>query len=187
MRWGELMLLCLFQTEQTTCPDVQAGKSRTAWALPAGWPDSRATCDWKASPFCLLTFIIAGWWPSDDAKLPVKVYFAERNTGVGGKWWLNLKCHSSAVEVWVSLGSLLRSTVLGSLQASQEAAASSPMAPRNKHGLWLSSSSLPHLCSSQCWVIPLCEFPFLLSKPLCFCLCLRMWESFFTDSSWHPR
>lgn len=98
-------------------------------------------------------------------------------SGVGGKGWVNLKCHSSAVEVWLSLGSLLRATVLGSLQASPEAAASS-MAPRNKHGLWPSSSSLPHLCSSWFCVVPLCEFPFLFPRPLCFCLCLRTRERF---------
>lgn len=80
-------------------------------------------------------------------------------SGVGGKWWVNLKCHSSAVEVWLSLGSLLRATVLGSLQASPEAPASS-MAPRNKHGLWPSSSSLPHLCSS--WF---CRSPLRVSLP----------------------
>lgn len=149
--------MLLFQTEQTTCPDMRAGKSRTPWALPT-------TCDWKASAFCLLVFVIVGWRR-----------LAQELGGSGGSAW-NVPVLQA--EVWMSLGSLLRAAVLGSLQASQEAAPSS-MAPRNKHGLWLSSSSLPHLCSSQCWVIPLCEFPFLFSKPLCFCLCLRTWERFF--------
>lgn len=54
--------------------------------------------------------------------------------------------------------------MLGSLQASPEAPASS-MAPRNKHGLWPSSSSLPHLCSSW-FCVPLCpRAPLRVSLP----------------------